>query len=224
MSKKAICILFLILGWISFCNSNNIDTVYYDKNWKVTTSKRYKYYRVLKQERSSIKVADYYRSGKIQMTGGLKKIDPEQWTGPIFYFDRKGQVTSFELYESSLYPEFQSNIINQNLNIAKNDSLTLYGYYYKNGKLSSLGYGQDNCFRQGTWWFFYKDGNLKAKENYLNNLLQGEYSYYYENGSILYKGSFKDNKEDGATEYYSNDGKLKKTIFYSNGEIIKKVR
>jgi antitoxin component YwqK of YwqJK toxin-antitoxin module len=223
--KKMVALFYMLLSWTTFCECQKIDTIYYDKDWKVTNSKKFKYYRIAIQKENIVKVFDYYRSGNIQMSGGFKTIDFKDKTGVFFHYDKKMRISAFDLFESSKYPEIQSELINVKLNVPlKSDSLVLLGSYYKNGNLRSLGYGKGNCARQGRWLFFSENGSLSSQETYQNNYLHGECVLYYANGSLFLIGNYKDDNRDGAWEFYKSSGKLNKTIFYSNGKVIKKIR
>jgi len=41
--------------------------------------------------------------------------------------------------------------------------------------------------RHGYWEFYYVNGQLWCKGNYLNGKLHGYWEYYYTNGKLMYK-------------------------------------
>jgi uncharacterized protein len=214
-------LLFILINSIS---AQKIDTIYYNKNWIETNSNDFYYFRLFVKIGDIVKVTDYYKNGKTQMTGGYKSNDFKEQTGPFFYYNKKGHITNLEVYEPNKYSEIQIDLNNSGVLLpTESDSLVLFGEYYKNGKIKYLGYGRDLCSRQGTWLYYFKNGTISYKMNYLNNQLHGEYIIYLNNGSTYLRGNYSHDKKDGAWEYYSFSGKLKMTEYFSNGEKIKKI-
>lgn len=94
-------------------------------------------------------------------------------------------------------------------------------YYFEEGKAD------------GTWLFFYPNGNIKTIENWKEGRLQGkyllyledgtksmqtfyengkdngEYRLYYPNGNLRIRGAYEAGKAKGIWEYYDENGKLK---------------
>jgi hypothetical protein len=71
MKNFLLTILLLILI-PNILVSQKLDTIYYDNNWNLSTSKKYKFYRIAKQNSNIVEVVDYYKSGQIQMSGFYK--------------------------------------------------------------------------------------------------------------------------------------------------------
>lgn len=75
----------------------------------------------------------------------------------------------------------------------------------------------------GKFFFYYKDGNLKAVNQYKN---QGKDSYaaaYFTNGKVMSYGKYVNKKKDSTWTYYDNQGNLSSTEEYANGELNGKV-
>jgi antitoxin component YwqK of YwqJK toxin-antitoxin module len=220
---------FYALNLLLFIQSNAIiaqkmDSMYFDKNFNVTKSKNFEYYRLYASINGVVKVTDYYKNGKVQMTGGFKSIDFKERIGPFYFYDRKGHVEEIQIYEPSKYPQIVSEINNSGIKLAPvADSLIFLASFYKNGNIQDLGYGMNFCNVTGTWLFFESNGKLEEIINYRDNIRDGDYFHYFLN-RIKIIGHYHDGKEDGAWEYYNYHGQLYLTNYYSNGEKIKAIR
>lgn len=71
--------------------------------------------------------------------------------------------------------------------------------YFPNGKPHWIGNYKKNI-ENGTWMFYYENGNLKTSENYLNG------------------------KEHGITIQYNEAGKKVKEEFWKHGKMIKEIK
>jgi antitoxin component YwqK of YwqJK toxin-antitoxin module len=204
--------------------AQKIDTIYYDANWIISSCKNYKYYRLYTQIHDLVQVTDYYKNGKIQMTGSYKSIEFKDRTGPFFYYDEKARLTKLTIYEPLNYPDIIQEINNTGITVPPvSNAMYFWAYYYKNGKIQSLGYSSDQCMMQGTWLYFFENGELFNRVNYLNNLENGESLWYFYNLKPYVKGYYIDGQKDGHWEYYDINGKIKKTVRYSNGKKIKTI-
>ena len=99
------------------------------------------------------------------------------------------------------------------------------GQYFSQGKIKK-------GLRDGTWSFWYengqkkaernyKDGKIMRKSNYKNGKIVGETGYgYYENGRIEIEVNFKDDKLDGKRTYWYENGQIKSEAIYKDGECI----
>jgi hypothetical protein len=76
--RKSISILIFLISVSISIKAQQIDTVYYDRDWNVTNSGNFKYYRLFVKIDDEVKVTDYYKNGNIQMTGVYKSVDFEE--------------------------------------------------------------------------------------------------------------------------------------------------
>ena len=82
-----------------------------------------------------------------------------------------------------------------------------FEYYYQNGKLLHKGnYVDDKEVGEHTW--YYENGNIEATENYQNGKLDGALTEYYQDGKISMVTFFRNDLQDGLTKFYRNDGSL----------------
>ena len=98
---KNTIILFLLLNGLLYAQN---DTVYYDKDWKITTKDSASYYR-----EKPIKIADlwlikdYYINGAIQFKGTTKDIQKETWHGDLTWYYPNGRIETKERYKNGTY-------------------------------------------------------------------------------------------------------------------------
>ena len=98
---EKIIILLLLFNGAMYAQDKS---VYYDKDWKVTSKDSASFYRI-----EPIKVAnlwlikDYYINGKIQFKGTTKDIQKEKWHGDLTWYYPNGRITSKERYKDGKY-------------------------------------------------------------------------------------------------------------------------
>jgi TonB family protein len=100
--KCLFTILLLILVTISAIAQNVLDTVYFDAKWKKTSKTNYSYYRVIeKLPDGKFKYSDFWKSGKIQMTGILLELNPEIWDGDFVWYYENGSIKEMSTYKNN---------------------------------------------------------------------------------------------------------------------------
>lgn len=73
-----------------------------------------------------------------------------------------------------------------------------------------------NGYKQGSWKYFWDNGNLKLEASYLNNKKHGFFKYYDEDGNFLYVEKYtNDQLEEDAKETKQLD---KRMTYHSNGQ------
>ena len=72
----------------------------------------------------------------------------------------------------------------------------------------------------GVWAKYYINGQLRYRGVARQGNIHGPYKYYRENGMLAEEGDFKDGYRDGTWKYYDLAGKVEKTEFYRNGELL----
>lgn len=202
------------------------DIVYYDENWKETTVGNHTFYRVFTtshfvfNEEKLIKVTDYYKSGKLQMTGYVSNKDSLDYMGLKTHYKENGNVTGKDLiyYRQSIHAfpgmkDFASIIRPSNI-----DSITLT-VNYRTTRSFSIGYKSKNHERIGQW-IFLSSGGAFATVEYKNGKLNGIYQAHNSSNKLKKIGVFKNDLREGVWEYYSKKGKLEKKVFYRNDTII----
>jgi antitoxin component YwqK of YwqJK toxin-antitoxin module len=92
------------------------------------------------------------------------------------------------------------------------------GYLFDNEGLK-LGEGiiTNEGKKEGEWKYFYRNGALRAKGRYANNLETGKWDFLFENGKTEQSGVFKQGKTDGLWQWYYTDGSVKREEEYFEG-------
>ena len=80
--------------------------------------------------------------------------------------------------------------------------------YFISGEIQMIGYYKDKkcTFKEGDFYYYYKNGQLEQKVNYHNNLLEGTKYGYFENGSVSEQGEYRLGKKNGLFKYYYQTG------------------
>jgi len=214
------------------------DTVYFDRKWKTTTTQRHKYFRTITQKDSVFEVKDYYKDGKIQMTGSYEMSDfvvsnltryddfPGFETGLFTWYSKKGYKEYSDLYKPS-----------NHLNLLKEyayDSAILFDSvgntliyvicYYEDGGINHEGFFDDGYEPHGVWRSYYQEnGNLLSTIRFSYGEYDGMSIIYYPDGTIRRTIEFKNNKRHGESKTYTNTGELYCTRIFNEGKLVRTI-
>ena len=80
----------------------------------------------------------------------------------------------------------------------------------------------NNGKREGTWIFYYDNGQLRRKGNFKNGNQEGSWVSYHDNGQLNFKGNYKNDKREGSSFTYNKYGIVLKEYSgtYKNGKKI----
>jgi len=236
-------ILLLTIVFLTTCGfAQIIDTVYFDKDWNKTDSKKYRFYRIAEMEDSIIKIRDYYSNRRIQFTGTIA-LDFNQiyignlttTTGKGFFYNKKGRIylmidNDVEEYLKLLSDIDKTEFVNDSVK-----NLFYYERYYNNGKINERGFLSDNCTPHYSSWWFNKKGMIKWVNNYKNGDLNGFVDWYFK-GNHVYRWNYKNGMKNGEYFYYDkryqniresgsyvNDRKHGEFKFYDRYNNLKKI-
>lgn len=116
-------------------------------------------------------------------------------------------------------------------------------WFHANGQEASMGEYNSKGNRDGEWYFYYKNGVLKAVVNYKDGKFNGAYKDFYDNGLPESDGFYKngnvngefinfyrlggkmnvrnydDGIIDGKATYYHRNGKLQYEVTFNEGEL-----
>lgn len=73
--------------------------------------------------------------------------------------------------------------------------------------------------RQGPYYIWHSNGNLKEQGYYSNNKLNGEYKAWYESGQLRYTRYYHDNLAQDTLKAYYETGDLRRIEVYKKGEM-----
>ncbi|MFI5136617.1 MAG: toxin-antitoxin system YwqK family antitoxin [Sphingobacteriales bacterium] len=80
-----------------------------------------------------------------------------------------------------------------------------FEWYFENGKLKHKG-NYINGKETGQHLWYNENGNLEANESFINGIRTGAYEEYFPNGKLKDKSSYLNGLQTGWTEYYREDG------------------
>ena len=96
-------------------------------------------------------------------------------------------------------------------------------FYNQAGGISAYGEFNSQYKKQGTWHYFYKDGNTKEISEWNNGDLEGWYHEFNQNGTRARSISLKNNQRDGLSLDYDDQGVLQSSMEYVEGELQGKI-
>lgn len=151
-------ILFVLL-WLFVhmpVKAQDTDTLYYDKDWKVVTSKAFaSFYRVCPKQRggeSRKPFRDYYITGELQSEGGFITIDPNDDKLSIMDGDWTNYFKNGKVQEKG---HRDKGVSNGEHFVYREDGVMLKHAYLKNGKITGLytEFSEDGnmCFQAEYW-------------------------------------------------------------------------
>jgi hypothetical protein len=119
------------------------DTIYFDKNWEVTTKDNHSFYRPLplKKLGNLFLLRDFYKNGTLQMQGYLLDENNENsYVGDIFWYDKNGlDESEVQYYNKTTTKEliyyFNDNTIWKKVNYNKDGEKNKIEVFYKNKPL-----------------------------------------------------------------------------------------
>jgi len=166
-----------------------LDTVYFDRHWKQCKKDTAVYYRQVYADmgkKIQFIVKDYFLSGKVQMEGTYKTINPDVKNGHFVYYFQNGRKMSETDYLEN-QPEGE------------------YKEWYANGNKKSL-----TTVKNGTMDGVYKtwseDGIPQLEINYKKGELDGIFISYYDNGKPVRKDVYV-NGEIKKKKCFTREGK-----------------
>lgn len=164
MKNVIMFVLFMILS-INFCIGQEIDTLYYDKDWKVVKNAYFaSYYRIYDVSNGS-KVRkpfrDYYITGELQAEGGYISIDAYDDSKSVF----DGEMIGYYKNGNIQFKRFEDE------GVVEGEVF----FYYENGNLKEHAYLKKGKF-DGVWTKIDENGNLYQAEYENGN---PKYDFYY---------------------------------------------
>ncbi|AXT55377.1 hypothetical protein D1815_06255 [Aquimarina sp. AD1] len=182
-----VSIIYVILCTIGFKAFGQNDTIWYDKNWRLSIKDDAAFYRPPVSKKGELYlVQDYYINGSLQMEGTSSNAAKDFWEGVVTWYDINGKVIQSFTYEN---------------NRLEGDFITYYKdkkliAQYKNGRFVS---GEAN-FNNGTSQTYIVQRDSIMKEVIYDTDINGvRYEYFKKN-----TGTYVDAYE---TKFYDNEGK-----------------
>jgi len=85
--------------------------------------------------------------------------------------------------------------------------------FYPDSKLQLEG-SYKNDKRNGTWTFYYQNGNKWSEAEYKDGVNDGKSFTWFENGNKRYEGQYKDGKQTGKWKFWDEKGTFVKEVNY----------
>jgi uncharacterized protein len=163
----------------------------------------------------------YYKNGKLEQTGVyLKNEKPDgEWK---WYYDN-GNLWMEEFYDGGLENGMMTEYSDSGTVIAKGnyvDGLEDSSWVYQMGDTKVQGSYKEGK-REGTWKYYYDNGNLNFSGKYIDDNADGKHSYYWDNGKLREEGFYIMGRREGEWYKFNYDGTLFLTTTYKNGIEIK---
>lgn len=213
--------LFFLFTLSFSCIFSQTDTIYYDSDWEIVTSKnKASFYRYTELDSVNNKFIayDYFISNKIQMIANYADRD---------FLVKNGKATWY--YENG-NKKSEGNYID-----GEKDGF--WTRWYENGVKEEQGNYLDDK-EQGIWELWYPNGIMKEVINYKNNgfiyvnrwsqngTLQvengnGKYFEYFDDGKIEIVGFIKNGLKHDVWETFDEEGVKKNTENYKEGKLVK---
>jgi antitoxin component YwqK of YwqJK toxin-antitoxin module len=218
---KYILTLLFVNGYCIVSAQN--DTTWYDASWKITGKKNASFYRppyVLTD--SGYLVRDYYISGKLQYIGLSEDPGHENMIGTATWFRENGKISGTKHYSDLIKEGEQKTYteINELVSVISYSNWKKNGtayYYYNDGGEKAGEILWKNNKRDGEAVTYYKNGKLKIKAFYVNDLSHGDYEKYYENGGLEQKRTFDNGIPVGLVVWLKENGDTLSVMRYENG-------
>jgi antitoxin component YwqK of YwqJK toxin-antitoxin module/Tfp pilus assembly protein PilF len=158
---------------------------------------------------------EYYENGTLSTE---TMYDDKELLEAFVYYDHNGQKYYEEKYkagEIKMGLQYEPNnpkpvevpLSSKPYKIKTLNGITLTEGYFEKGKLAK------------EWKYFYRNGNLRVKQNFSNDRLNGLRTDFNRNGEVTGVYNNSDGKMSGMFEGFLN-GKLQRRMFYNEGDRI----
>ncbi len=181
---------------------------------------------------------EYHSNGKLKSEANYSN---GKLNGLIKRYNKYGSLESIDYmsYDSisnnsrelaliEMYKEFHPNtaiekLVGGKVNDMKNGLFREYdlegnivnGYLYENDTMIAEGVIRNDGNFEGEWTFYYPDGKVQSKGEYINGKRNGQWVYYFNNGKVQQKGTYKDEVYVGNWVWYYENGAIRLTEFYN---------
>jgi len=227
-----IVLLFLIFPLVGFSQIKTLnDTTYFDRDWKKCDKRFHYYYRIYERtdyligNDSLYKIYDYYKNGKIQMTGYLTSLSSDRRVGLYSYFNKKGKIEYSKLYNYKNTISIFSEIKNYSKLVGEcdQDSIDFYVYYFSNGHVNKAGFYSTKKGFSGKWIVYNQFNNdIYEIMSFKDGKLHGKRELYYPNGQLWQENYFTNGQRVGIWSFFGMNGELKYQKVFKDDKFVEK--
>lgn len=222
MKNTVFFLIAILLGVFTAKAQTQIDTLFYDQNWKGVEISSFATYGIITLTPENPVYPKRCRcfnwlTKKLVFEGSFENIDPIDakktiYTGPFIEYYENGKIKSSRNYSNGKYnglvESFYENGNKQVECYVKDEVLngTIISYY-ENGQVQESGEMQEGK-KNGTFQFYYENGKQQAIINYLNDEIDGRYVTLSEAEKPIQDGEIHDGLFTGSVYSYDESGNL----------------
>lgn len=224
MKKVVYTFLFIITLSTSMpilASEVEIDTIYYDKDWKGVSNHNFAdFYRIIEKDplpNYPKRFRDFYITGEKQGEGFYEKIDSSDdsktilGSGDFYWYYKNGEVSKKMSFENGIPNgeciEYYENNKLKSKATYKNGSLDgEYSIYLPDGKIMERGVYKENNYLGGEAYSYYDNGQISKLMTIKEGQMNSDVIEYYENGHINKQYSLRGGKLNGEYVEYTQDG------------------
>lgn len=198
MKKTLIAGLALLMSMAVAKSQTQIDTLYYDKNWKGVEIGSFATYGIITMVPENPAYPKRFRcfnwlTGKLIYEGAFDRIDPLDANESVF----TGEYTEY----------YENGKVKSSGNYVNGEYDGLYELYYENGNKQAE-YNLKDGVRNGQAILYYENGKVQERGELTNDKRNGIFECFFENGTPQAILEFKDGEMEGKYVVYSEAGKL----------------
>lgn len=171
--KKLITLVFVLSSFLSYAQTEKLDTIYYDKDWHGCTKTFATYYRIITiptQANSVKRMRDYFITGELQGESNYISVDRNDDSNTIF----DGDVISY----------YKNGKIGQKMKWQDSHPIGDAFMYYENGNVKSHGHYNDLGQLDGELYQFDENGNLTSTVEFNNGIPNSYLTAYNKMGTM----------------------------------------
>lgn len=221
--------LIYLLSFSFTLAAQSFEVKYFNKDWELSNSSDYKYYREAVLVDSIIKIKDYYKNKGLQWEGSIvndtsflkKGYLMSCVVGKSIFYQKDGSIKNIEIHQPrkhineimKYYPEME--MIKDSLI----EDLYFEVYYHNNGNIKSKGFGYENDYDSLYYnWFFYdKKERLQQIKRFGTSPSSHLSVWFNAEGEIIQRTQFKNYVKDGFHKRYY-DSIIYEDGFYKEGK------
>ena len=223
MKTVVICFVFILAATQTLFAQDSL-TMYFDKNWNEIQDKSVAdfYRKAIATGNGLYLVRDYYKSGKIQMTGSFSSKKFKEKTGHFVYYFENGHKNSEgncqkDKNEGQWTYWFDNDVIKSEGKFIDGKKVEVWTYYNENGKLKAKEFFTKTQIK--TYESYFSNGKQKLRIDFISDML-GTGTFFTIDGVPVFTGSLKNSQKDGEWIRTFQNGEMK--LLFKNGELLSK--
>lgn len=206
-------------------NELQVDSIYFDKNWKQCGKKDHNTLRVIKYGKTVSSISDFYSNGKPKFQGQWLHIDSLDVDFKLLKdLPEHKAIGNFEAYypNGKIQIELQFTPIGQWCDTTKTCFVKTI-VYGKNGKRKGA-YQGDLTMRNGIVFYYGSEkGELSGTKEIKNGMYHGKSVWFYSDKSVHSVTEYVEGKKHGSSIiYYNYPDQPKWEGVYENGKLVSK--